>query len=79
MADALKELDERMKKNHDYHLISRKGTKPILGRVVSPGQMAVWNRNGRPVIAMRSGNYWNLSARPSRCVQAVSELTRANP
>ncbi|SPQ94364.1 unnamed protein product (mitochondrion) [Plasmodiophora brassicae] len=63
MADALKELDERMKKNHDYHLISRKGTKPILGRVVSPGQMAVWNRNGRPVIAMRSGNYWNLSIR----------------
>lgn len=60
LAKALRELDERMRKKNDYHLISGKRSHMVGGKVVSAGEMAVWNRNGRPVIAIDSGNYWNL-------------------
>ncbi|KAJ3066010.1 hypothetical protein HDU98_010665 [Podochytrium sp. JEL0797] len=60
---AFQELEKRMRANKDYHLISRKRQKPFGGKVVQTGEIGVWNRNGRPVIAINSGNYWNFSMR----------------
>ncbi|KAI9346580.1 hypothetical protein BDR26DRAFT_817878 [Obelidium mucronatum] len=54
-----------MRQGKDYHLLTRKRSKPFGGKVVETGEMGVWNRNGRPVIAIEAGNYWNFSLRHS--------------
>ncbi|KAJ3207050.1 hypothetical protein HDU83_003584 [Entophlyctis luteolus] len=65
LPDALRELDGRMRQNKDYHLISKKPKRPFGGKVVPTGEIGVWNRNGRPVIVVEAGNYWNFSLRHS--------------
>ncbi|KAJ3135556.1 cytochrome c oxidase subunit 1 [Physocladia obscura] len=60
---ALRELDTRMRGSKDYHLISKKGKRPFGGRVIQTGDVGIWNRNGRPVINLEAGNYWNFSIR----------------
>ncbi|KAJ3027846.1 UNVERIFIED_CONTAM: hypothetical protein HDU68_002991 [Siphonaria sp. JEL0065] len=63
LPDAFRELESRMRREKDYHLITRKRGKPFGGKVVQTGEIGVWNRNGRPVIAISAGNYWNFSLR----------------
>ncbi|KAJ3388748.1 hypothetical protein HDU84_009444 [Entophlyctis sp. JEL0112] len=65
LPEALVELDRRMRELGDYHLISRKRPRPFGGRTIETGEIGVWNRNGRPVIAIQAGNYWNFSIRHS--------------
>ncbi|KAJ3206817.1 ABC transporter C member 13, partial [Entophlyctis luteolus] len=65
LPEALLELDRRMRELGDYHLISRKRPRPFGGRTIETGEIGVWNRNGRPVIAIQAGNYWNFSIRHS--------------
>ncbi|KAJ3120726.1 hypothetical protein HK100_012681 [Physocladia obscura] len=65
LPDALRELDRRMRENDDYHLISNKRKRPFGGKTIQTGELGVWNRNGRPVIAIEAGNYWNFSIRHS--------------
>ncbi|KAJ3286717.1 hypothetical protein HDU79_006281 [Rhizoclosmatium sp. JEL0117] len=65
LVEAFKELETRMHEQNDYHLITRKPKRPFGGKCVETGEIGVWNRNGRPVIAFEPGNYWNFSLRHS--------------
>ncbi|KAI8614760.1 hypothetical protein BC830DRAFT_1045882, partial [Chytriomyces sp. MP71] len=62
---ALLELERRMAENLHVHLITRKKLRAFGGRVVQTGEIGVWSRNGRPVVAVEPGNYWNFSLRHS--------------
>ncbi len=59
--DALKKLDENMKKKGLGHLISKKPVRSILGSKVQTGQIGCWDRNGKPVVSIKPGSYWNWS------------------
>ncbi|KAI9325012.1 hypothetical protein DFJ73DRAFT_767876 [Zopfochytrium polystomum] len=63
LAAALEELNTRMIAKKDHRLITKKRQRPFGGKTVPAGFVGVWDRNGRPVIATRSGNYWNFSIR----------------
>ncbi|KAJ3251438.1 hypothetical protein HDU77_005865 [Chytriomyces hyalinus] len=67
LAAALKELDARMieSSSDEFHLITRKTKRPLGGECVEAGSVGVWSCNGRPVIAIDPGNYWNFSVRQS--------------
>ncbi|KAJ3031336.1 UNVERIFIED_CONTAM: hypothetical protein HDU68_005078, partial [Siphonaria sp. JEL0065] len=65
LPDAFRELEARMRANNDYHLITKKKQRPFGGKCVQTGEVGIWNRNGRPVIAIEAGNYWNFSLRHS--------------
>ncbi|KAI8828583.1 hypothetical protein BJ741DRAFT_653492 [Chytriomyces cf. hyalinus JEL632] len=60
---ALLELERRMVDNLGVHLITRKKKRAFGGKCVQTGEIGIWNRNGRPVIALEPGNYWNFSMR----------------
>ncbi|KAI9348961.1 hypothetical protein DFJ73DRAFT_934580 [Zopfochytrium polystomum] len=63
LAAALEELNTRMIAKKDHRLIAKKRQRPFGGITVPAGFIGVWDRNGRPVIATRNGNYWNFSFR----------------
>ncbi|RKO83850.1 hypothetical protein BDK51DRAFT_50509 [Blyttiomyces helicus] len=64
VADALKELDQKIRSgDHGHHLLSSKKPKSLFGRVIQAGRVGLWEVNGRPIISMRPGNYWNWSPR----------------
>ncbi|KAI9358922.1 hypothetical protein DFJ73DRAFT_757813 [Zopfochytrium polystomum] len=63
LAAALEELNTRMIAKKDHRLITKKRRRPFGGKTVPAGFVGVWDRNGRPVIATRNGNYWNFSFR----------------
>ncbi|KAI9364373.1 hypothetical protein DFJ73DRAFT_809060 [Zopfochytrium polystomum] len=65
LADALEELNSRMIAKNDHRLITKKPQRAFGGKTVPAGFIGVWARNGRPVIALRNGNYWNFSFRHS--------------
>lgn len=73
MMDALRQLNQRMVDNGQYHLITRKRVRPFLGRTVEPGQIGLYDYNGRPVIAVKPGRYWNFS--PMHTWQGVKDIT----
>ncbi|KNE62369.1 hypothetical protein AMAG_18858 [Allomyces macrogynus ATCC 38327] len=61
MVQALRELDRRMKESGQYHLITKKPKRTFVGRTVEPGQIGLFDFNGRPIIALDPGRYLNLS------------------
>ncbi|RKO84388.1 hypothetical protein BDK51DRAFT_49113 [Blyttiomyces helicus] len=64
VADALKELDRKIRAgDRGFHLLSSKTPKPLFGRVIQAGRVGLWEVNGRPIISMRPGKYWNWSPR----------------
>ncbi|KAJ3126821.1 hypothetical protein HK098_007115 [Nowakowskiella sp. JEL0407] len=63
LADAMDELHNRMRANNDHRLFTRKRTRPFGGTILDAGQVGVWSRNGRPVLSIKPGNYWNISWR----------------
>jgi hypothetical protein len=61
MLDAIYKLDALLKEKGVGHLISRKKVRPFLGKNVNAGNFGLWDRNGRPVLSVKPGSYWNFS------------------
>lgn len=61
MLDAIYKMDKLLKEKNLGHLISRKPVRPFLGVDVHSGNFGLWDRNGRPVISVKPGSYWNFS------------------
>lgn len=59
MVSAILELDRRMRAANDYHLITTKKPRSILGTCVQAGECGLYAYKGRPVLALKPGNYWN--------------------
>jgi hypothetical protein len=61
MLDAIYKMDKLLKEKKVGHLISRKPVRPFLGQSVNAGNFGLWDRNGRPVLSVEPGSYWNFS------------------
>jgi regulator of protease activity HflC (stomatin/prohibitin superfamily) len=59
MVSAIEELDRRMRQRGDYHLITTKTAHSVLGMCVNAGEVGLYAYKGRPLLAIRPGNYWN--------------------
>jgi hypothetical protein len=61
MLDAIIKMDKLLKEKNVGHLISRKPVRPFMGISIDAGNFGMWDRNGRPVLSVRPGSYWNFS------------------
>ncbi|KAJ1558303.1 hypothetical protein HK096_002407, partial [Nowakowskiella sp. JEL0078] len=67
LSAALVELDARMRQKKDHRLFTKKPTRALGGTIITAGEVShiigFWARNGRPVVSIQPGNYWNMSIR----------------
>ncbi|ORZ31432.1 hypothetical protein BCR44DRAFT_143727 [Catenaria anguillulae PL171] len=61
IVEALKTLNEKLKAKGMKHIISCKPVRELFGTCVEAGQLGLYEYNGRPVLAINPGRYWNMS------------------